>query len=155
VTVSAESVMDESMMDEALRLARRGAELGELGIAAVVLDDNGTVVAGRFDEVRSSGDPTAHAVVLALRDASKVTGSWRLLGARLFVTREPCAMCAGAVLSARVARVVYAAADDLVGCLGSRYHFGVDPRLNHDFDVVSGVRSIDAVQVYEESLRLS
>lgn len=120
----------------ATELARRAAALGDSAIGAVVLGPAGEVLAGRHDEVRSDADPTAHASVLALRDAAKAIGSWRLSGATLVVTLEPCPLCAGAALAARVASVVIGERDPQLGSLGSRYHVGADPRLNHELVVV-------------------
>jgi tRNA(adenine34) deaminase len=128
-------VDDESAMDAALRYAAAALETGDVAVGALVLDANGRVLAARHDEVRSAGDPTAHAATLALRDAAAARGSWRLLDANLIVTREPCAMCAGAALSARIARTVVGARDERHGCLGSRYQLGADPRFNHEFAV--------------------
>lgn len=152
VLISTTFASDADAMDAALELATAGAERGELGIAALVLDSSGRCVAARHDEVRSASMPTAHAAVLALQDASRDSGSWRLVEGTLVVTREPCAMCAGAALSARVRRVLFAVADDRVGCLGSRYNLGADPRLNHEFEIVSGTGAERARMVYERSL---
>ena len=141
-------------MEAAVLTARRGADRGEFGIAALVLDAEYRCLAARCDEVRSSRDPTAHASVLALRDAARQCSTWRLVGAQLFVTREPCALCAGAAVSARLARVVVAAADEDAGCLGSRYNFGTDPRLNHEFAIRYGLSSSEADSVYLDSLQV-
>lgn len=122
-------------MNAAIDIARTGAALGELGIGAIVVDADYNCIAARHDEVRSSRDPLRHAGVLALRDAAAIMESWRLLGCELVVTREPCALCAGAALSARLRRVIVGAVDLQFGCLGSRYNLGSDPRLNHEFEV--------------------
>lgn len=129
----------ENAMALAVELAQAGALLGNEPIGAVVLDARRQVVGARHDEVEYTGDPTAHASVLALRDAAVSTGSWRLLGAMLVTTLEPCPLCAGAALSARVDAVVFGVPDLARGATGSRYHFGSDPRLNHEFAVESGV----------------
>jgi tRNA(adenine34) deaminase len=139
-------------MAAAVECARDAVELGEIGIAALVLDSGGICVAARHDEVRSSGDPTRHAVLLSLRDAAAAWGTWRLVGARLVVTKEPCPLCAGAALAARVSRVLVGAVDELVGCLGSRYNLAVDPRLNHEFAVESGILADAADAVYRASI---
>ena len=132
-----------SLFDAAMGLAIEAAEdalrLGDLPIGAVVLGDGGDVLSCRHDEVASAGDPTAHASVLALRDAAGKLGSWRLSTVTLIVTLEPCALCAGAALAARVARVVIGVRDPTFGALGSRYNFGADPRLNHEFPITEGV----------------
>jgi tRNA(adenine34) deaminase len=145
-------VDDESAMELALAYASEALEVGDLAVAAVVLDADGRVLAARHDEVRSSKDPTAHASALALRDAAATRGSWRVLDAQLIVTREPCAFCAGAALAARVARVVVGARDEHHGCLGSRYQLGADPRLNHEFAVRSDVLSDRCAAVFRRSL---
>ena len=132
--------------DELMRLAITQAEaardmLGEVPIGAVVVDADGSVVAARHNERQSSGDPTAHAEILALRDAAEALGEWRLTGTTLFVTLEPCPMCAGAAWAARVGRVVFGAANFEAGATGSLYNLGADPRLNHEYEVRGGVRA--------------
>jgi tRNA(adenine34) deaminase len=139
-------------MDEALRYAAAALTNGEVAVGALVLDESGRVLAARHDQVRSSGDPTAHASVLALRDAAAAQGSWRLLSCQLIVTREPCAMCAGAALSARVGQVVVGARDERHGCLGSRYQLGSDPRLNHEFVLRSDVLPERSDAIFIESV---
>lgn len=131
---------DEQAMDLALDEARTAAEAGEVPVGAVVLVA-GRVVAKRRNERETTGDPTAHAEVLALRDAAAALGDRRLRGATLVVTLEPCTMCAGAVWAAQVGRVVYGAADLRAGAMGSLYNVAVDQRLNHTSEVRSGVRS--------------
>ena len=116
---------------------------GDVPVGAVVLRD-GEVIAQRHNERERTGDPTAHAEILALRDAAAAVGSWRLEGLTVVVTLEPCLMCAGALVAARVERVVFGAADPKAGACGSLYNFAVDPRLNHQFEVVSGVRAVEA-----------
>ncbi len=125
---------DEEAMALALEEARAALEHGDVPIGAVVLV-GGQVVARRHNQREVDHDPTAHAEVLALRDAAAARGSWRLDDATLVVTLEPCAMCAGAAVNARIGRVVFGARDLKAGALGSLYHLGADPRLNHEFDV--------------------
>lgn len=125
---------DESAMAVALEEARAALAHDDVPIGAVVVVD-GQVVARRHNERERRQDPTAHAEVLALRDAAEAVGSWRLTEATLVVTLEPCAMCAGAAVNARVGRVVFGARDLKAGALGSLYHLGADPRLNHEFEV--------------------
>jgi tRNA(adenine34) deaminase len=144
---------DEAAMNEALRYAEDALADGEVAVGAVVLDERGRVLAARHDEVRSCGDPTAHAAALALQDAAALQGSWRLLHSQLVVTREPCALCAGAAVSARIGRVVVGARDERHGCLGSRYHFGSDPRLNHEFIVRSDVLADRSEVIFARSFR--
>lgn len=133
-------------MQAALDLARDAAALGEVPVGAVVLVD-GEVVAARANERETSGDPTAHAEVLALRDAAEAVGERRLHDATLVVTLEPCPMCAGAVWAAQVGRVVFGAADARAGAMGSLYNLAVDPRLNHATEVVSGVLAEESAEL--------
>ncbi len=115
------------------------ADPADVPIGAVVLGPDGDVLARRHNERERTGDPTAHAELLALRDAAAAIGSWRLDGCTVVVTLEPCPMCAGALVNARVTRVVYGAADMKAGALASLYGIGSDPRLNHEYEVVGGV----------------
>ncbi len=112
--------------------------------AAVVRLDDGEVLARRHNERELRRDPTAHAEILALRDAAERLGTWRLEGCALVVSLEPCPMCAGAALSARLDAVVFGAADPKAGAFGSLYNLGADPRLNHELVVVDGVRGEEA-----------
>jgi tRNA(adenine34) deaminase len=130
----------DAAMAVALDEARAAAAHGDVPIGAVVLMA-GEVVARRHNERELQGDPTAHAELLALRDAAAGHGEgWRLPGATLVVTLEPCPMCAGALVAARVARVVFGAPDPKAGACGSLYNLCADPRLNHEAEVVPGVR---------------
>ena len=131
---------DDALMEVALAEAREGAEAGEVPVGAVVAVGD-RIVARRHNERESLIDPTAHAELLALRDAAAEVGSWRLAGATLVVTLEPCPMCAGAAWAARLDRVVWGAPNPDAGALGSLYHLGADPRLNHEFEVGHGVRA--------------
>jgi tRNA(adenine34) deaminase len=115
----------------------------DVPVGAVILRD-GEIVARRHNEREALGDPTAHAEILALRDAALAVGSWRLDGMTLVVTLEPCPMCAGALLAARVERVVFGAPDPKAGACGSLYNFCVDQRLNHQVEVVPGVRAAES-----------
>jgi tRNA(adenine34) deaminase len=128
-------------MGLALAEAEAAAASGEVPVGAVLLGHDGTVLARRHNEREQVGDPTAHAEVLAVREAAAATGSWRLEGITLVVTLEPCVMCAGALVAARVARVVFGAADPKGGACGSLYNVCADPRLNHEVAVLAGVRS--------------
>ena len=136
-------------MDLALAEARRAVERGEVPIGAVVAID-GEVVAARHNERESTSDPTAHAEILALRDAAAAQGSSRLDGAVLVTTLEPCPMCAGAAVIARVGRVVFAAEDPKAGACGTLYNLGADPRLNHNFKVVGGVGRDEAAALLKD-----
>ena len=140
---------DEELIERALAEARSAPAHGDVPVGAVVWH-NGEVVAQRHNEREQAGDPTAHAEMLALRDAAACVGGWRLDGAVVAVTLEPCPMCAGALQQARVGRVVYGADDPKAGALGSLYNLGSDPRLNHEFEVVPGVRRDDCAALLQE-----
>ena len=131
-------VTDDELMALAIEEARAALDHGDVPIGAVVVID-GEVVARRHNERELTGDPTAHAEVLALRDAAAAVGSWRLVGATMAVTLEPCPMCAGALVNARVDRLVYGARNLDAGATGSLYHLGSDPRLNHEFATTADV----------------
>jgi len=130
---------DDELMALAIEEARAAVAHGDVPIGAVVVID-GEVVARRHNERELTGDPTAHAEVLALRDAAAAVGGWRLVGATMAVTLEPCPMCAGALVNARVERLVYGARNLDAGATGSLYHLGSDPRLNHEFATTADVR---------------
>ena len=129
------------LMGLALSEAAQAQEHGDVPVGAIVVDADGVLLASRHNERERLGDPTAHAEVLALRDAAAKRGRWRLDGCTLVVTLEPCVMCAGACHLARVANVVYGAIDMKAGALGSLYNVGADARLNHEFGVLVGVRA--------------
>lgn len=130
-------ISDDEAIQLAIDEARAALAHDDVPIGAVVVVA-GEVVASRHNERELTNDPTAHAEILALRDAAARAGSWRLADATLYVTLEPCAMCAGALVNARVARVVFGAADLKAGACGSLYNLGTDPRLNHEFIVDAG-----------------
>ena len=129
-------------MTLALVEARRAAEDGEVPVGAVAVV-GGRVVAARHNEREARNDPTAHAEMLALRDAAAHLGDWRLSEVTLVVTLEPCPMCAGALVAARVGRLVYGAVDPRAGACGTLYNLCVDPRLNHELPVTSGVAALE------------
>ena len=133
---------DEAML-LALEEARKAAGEGEVPVGAVGVA-GGEVVATGHNLRESSHDPTAHAEMLVLRQAAAARGSWRLDGLEFYVTLEPCLMCAGALLAARVSRLVYAAPDPKAGACGTLYNVCVDPRLNHEIPVLSGLMEDEA-----------
>jgi tRNA(adenine34) deaminase len=130
---------DDEAMAMALAEAERAPAHGDVPVGAVVLVD-GEVVAARHNERERNGDPTAHAELLALRDAASARQDWRLLDATLVVTLEPCPMCAGAAVAARLRRLVFGAPDPRAGACGSLYNLCADPRLNHEVEVTAGVQ---------------
>ena len=140
---------DDELMELAVAEARLGPRHGDVPVGAVVWH-NGEVISRRHNEREHTGDPTAHAEILALRDAAARLGGWRLDGATVAVTLEPCPMCAGALQQARVGRVVFGADDPKAGALGSLYNLGADPRLNHEFAVVPGVRAEECAALLHE-----
>jgi tRNA(adenine34) deaminase len=140
-------VTDEEAMGLALDEASRATAHGDVPVGAVVLDAAGAVVARRHNERELLGDPTAHAEMLALRDAARDRGRWRLDDLTVVVTLEPCPMCAGALVAARVARVVFGAPDPKAGAVGSLYNLCADPRLNHEVIVRHGVRAAEAADL--------
>lgn len=124
------SEQDLDFMQQALSLARRAAEAGEVPVGAVVVQD-GTVIAEGWNQPIGTHDPSAHAEMVALRAASQIQGNYRLPGTTLYVTLEPCAMCAGAIIHARVQRLVFGAWDAKAGAVRSVYDLISNPRLNH------------------------
>ena len=135
---------DDAFMRLALDAARAAEAHDDVPIGAVVVRDGPEgplVVAIRHNERELTGDPTAHAEVLAIRDAATVVGHWRLLDCTLYVTLEPCVMCAGALVNARIGRVVYGATDPKAGAVASLYEVCGDMRLNHRPPVTAGVRA--------------
>lgn len=127
-------------MELALAEARTAAREGEVPVGALSLVD-GQVVASRHNERERTADPTAHAEMLVLRDTASALGNWRLSNVTVVVTLEPCPMCAGALVAARVGRLVYGANDPRAGACGTLYNLCVDPRLNHELAVIDGVRA--------------
>jgi tRNA(adenine34) deaminase len=134
---------DDEAMEIALLEAAAAVAHGDVPVGAVVLRE-GLVVSQRHNERELSGDPTAHAEVLALRDAAETLGTWRLSDVTLVVTLEPCPMCAGAAVAGRVKRLVFGAFDPKAGACGSLYNLCNDPRLNHDVELAHGVRAEEA-----------
>ena len=138
-------------MGVALEEARAAIAHDDVPIGAVVARvESGDVIARRHNERELRGDPTAHAEILALRDAADAAKSWRLDGCALVVTLEPCPMCAGAVVAARLDLVAFGAADPKAGALGSLYNLAADPRLNHEATVIDGVRAGECAALITE-----
>jgi tRNA(adenine34) deaminase len=131
-------------MELALAEAEKARGTADVPIGAVVVDADGQVIGRGHNEREATGDPTAHAEVLAIRDAARQIGEWRLTGCTLVVTLEPCTMCAGAIVLARLDRLVFAAYDEKAGAVGSLWDIVRDRRLNHRPEVVSGVMADEA-----------
>ena len=143
------SISDEQAMKVALQQAQLASNSGDVPVGAVVVHD-GKIIAARHNEREATGDPTAHAEILALRDAATALGRWRLNDCTLLVTLEPCVMCAGAIINARVETLVYATADLKGGATASLYNVCSDPRLNHNPIVKHGVCAHDATVLLKE-----
>ncbi|MGC2211104.1 MAG: tRNA adenosine(34) deaminase TadA [Candidatus Korobacteraceae bacterium] len=144
------SEADERWMEEALRLAVRAEVAEEVPVGAVVVCE-GNIVGRGWNQVVSAGDPTAHAEIVALREAARALGNYRLSGCQLFVTLEPCAMCAGAIVHARIARLVYGARDPKAGAVGGIMQVLNHPKLNHRVEVAEGVlggRCMEILQAF-------
>ena len=139
-------------MREALALAREAGERGEVPVGAVALYE-GRIVGRGANARESAHDPTAHAELLAIQDAARALGRWRLTGVTVVVTLEPCAMCAGAMVLARIDRLVHAASDPKAGAVGSLMDLSADPRLNHRFPVERGVLAGEAGELLRAFFR--
>ena len=137
-------------MQQALDCARAASASGDVPIGAVVLDADGQVIGTGVNVRERDADPTGHAEVVALRAAAAARGEWRLEGCTLVVTLEPCTMCAGAVVAARIARVVYGAADPKAGAAGSLWDVLRDRRLNHRAEVVGGILAEECGALLQE-----
>ena len=144
-----ETTEHERFMDLALEAAAQAAAQGESPVGAVVARA-GRVLARDHNRREQLHDPTAHAEMLALRAAARALGSWRLLGATLYVTLEPCAMCAGAAVLARVEKLVYGAPDPKGGAVDTLYRIPTDDRLNHRIEVIAGVRAAESARLLSE-----
>ena len=143
------SQWDAAMM-LALEQARQASDHGDVPVGAVVLDPAGVVLTAAGNQREQTNDPTAHAEVLALRGASRELGSWRLTGHTLVVTLEPCTMCAGALVLARVDRLVFGAYDPKAGAVASLFDVVRDARLNHRVDVRGGIREAECGDLLRE-----
>ncbi len=138
---------DDQAMELAISEARAAGRKGDVPVGAVVLDADGTILGMGRNERELCGDPTAHAEMRALQAAAETLGTWRLTGTTLVVTLEPCPMCAGALVAARVKRIAFGASDPKAGACGSLYNLCSDPRLNHEIAVTRGVRSADCAEL--------
>lgn len=155
--VLAPSDPDSSFMQVALEEANAAFIDGDVPVGAVAVLE-GRVIAKAHNERERRQDPTAHAEILVLKAASEAVGSWRLSGVDVYVTLEPCPMCAGAMVAARVGRLIYGAADERAGAAYSLYNIVQDPRLNHHVEIVAGVmaeRSTELLQRFFQQKRVS
>ena len=140
---------NDELMELAIKEALSAKNAGEVPIGAVIEID-GQIVASRHNERETTSDPTAHAEILTIRDAAKLLKSWRLEKATLVVTLEPCPMCAGAIWASRIKKVIWGAPNMEAGSLGSLYNFGVDPRLNHQVEIIGEVRSPECSELLSD-----
>jgi tRNA(adenine34) deaminase len=142
----------EQGFDKAMELAIGQAMLSgsDVPVGAVLIDASGQVVASAFNERELTGDPTAHAELLAIKRVGKAKGNWRLEDLTLVVTLEPCSMCAGAIVAARIPRVIFGAFDEKVGAAGSRYDLLRDARLGTPVEVIAGVREAECAKLLKD-----
>lgn len=147
------NTLDESMMQRALKLAAHAATLGEVPVGAVVYQESGKILAEAFNTRETSKEPHAHAEFLAILQACKARGDWRLNDCSLAVTLEPCPMCAGLIVNSRVGRVVFGATDPKAGAVVTLHQLLSDPRLNHRPQVVGGVLASEAGNLLTEFFR--
>jgi tRNA(adenine34) deaminase len=141
---------DDYYLGLALEAAREGLAAGEVPVGAVLVDEAGLVLARAFNQPIGRHDPTAHAEILVLRQGARARGNYRLPGVTLYVTMEPCIMCLGAVVHARVRRLVFGAPDPKGGACVSLYRLPEDPRLNHRLEVTGGVREAECRALVQE-----
>lgn len=145
-------VLDTHFMQQALTLARSAASIGEVPIAALLVRD-GIVIAEAHNLRETKQDPTAHAEVIAIREGARQTNSWRLIDTTLYVTLEPCTMCIGAIVLARIPRLVFGATDPKAGACGSIMNIPPEPRLNHRVEVVEGVCAEESQALLQDFFR--
>ena len=145
--------MDEIWMQKAIDAARDAARLGEVPVGAVIADAEGQLLAAASNRTITNNDPTAHAEILALRIAAAEIGNYRLTGATVYSTIEPCAMCAGALVNARVARLVFGAADERFGAVETHFRVCDSPDLNHRIEIASGVLDGECRRLMQDFFR--
>lgn len=147
--ISMVTEFDLQMMQRALELAQEAAAIGEVPVGAVVCQHE-TIIAQASNRRELDQDPVGHAEILAIRDAARHLDSWRLDDCTLYVTLEPCAMCAGALVNCRLPRLVYGATDPKMGCVDTLYQLCTDNRFNHRIEVISGVMADEAGQLLSD-----
>ena len=145
-----DTLSHEYYMDLALDESRKARAAGEVPVGAIIINDSGEVIGRGHNHPISGIDPTAHAEIVALREAARNAGNYRLTGATLYCTIEPCTMCAGAIIHARIRRVVFGAPDFKAGAAGSIYNVLADPRFNHSVEVIRGVRDAECTALLQE-----
>lgn len=144
---------DESWMKQALQLAQKAYDEDEVPIGALIVDQNNNLIAQGYNQKEQQQNPCMHAEVIAIQEASKHLKNWRLLGCKMYVTLEPCLMCAGAIYQARLSQVTYSCADPKAGALNSLYEIQNDQRLNHQFEVASGLLAEESSELLKVFFR--
>ena len=144
---------DEDWMWRTLHLAREAEKLGEVPIGAIIIDGKGKVLAATSNRTITDSDPTAHAELMALRTAGMRIGNYRLNGTTMYSTIEPCVMCAGAMVNARVQRLVFGAHDERFGAVETLFNIGSDERLNHRLEITSGVLAENCRRLLQDFFR--
>ncbi len=145
--------LDARWMREALRIAAEAQALGEVPVGACVVSEDGQLLALAGNRTRTDCDPTAHAEIVALREAARRAGNYRLTNAVMYATIEPCAMCAGALVQARVRRLVYGARDERAGAIHTQFGIGASGSLNHQMEITSGVLETECRAIMREFFR--
>jgi tRNA(adenine34) deaminase len=143
----------EDFMELALQEAKKAEQIGEVPVGAIIVSEIGEILAAAHNQTIKRVDPTAHAEILALRKAALETNNYRLLNTTLYVTVEPCIMCMGAIVHARISRLVFGAADPKWGAAGSLYNCAEDDRLNHRIEIIAGVRAKDCRMLMQDFFR--
>lgn len=144
------SELDDDWMREALKAARGAVELGEVPIGACLIDESGRLVASASNRTITDSDPTAHAEILVLREAAHVAANYRLTGMTLYTTVEPCVMCAGALVNARIKRLVFGTHDERFGAVETRFRLCDSDSLNHRIEITSGVLAEDCRSLMQD-----
>ncbi|WP_337102296.1 tRNA adenosine(34) deaminase TadA [Paenibacillus sp. YIM B09110] len=143
---------DQAWMTEAIAEARKAEQIGEVPIGAIIVRNNEIIGRG-YNLRETQNDPTAHAEMVAIRDATERIGAWRLLDCTLYVTLEPCPMCAGAIVQSRVKRVVYGTTDPKAGCAGTLMNLLQEPRFNHETELTSGILQQECASLLTQFFR--
>ncbi len=140
-------------MKSALKEAKKAEQIGEVPVGAILVSENGEILSAAHNQTIKLADPTAHAEILVLRKGASVINNYRLLNTTLYVTVEPCIMCMGAIVHARISRVVFGAADSKWGAAGSLYDYSEDSRLNHRIEITAGVCAEDCRRLMQDFFR--
>ena len=141
---------DRKFMLLAIEQAQIAGSIGEVPVGAVIVDQDNQILASAHNLRETNQDPTAHAEIVAIRKASETAGSWRMDGTTLYVTLEPCAMCMGAIVLARITRLVFGARDPKAGAVFSVYNIGIDEKLNHGIEVIEGVYELECSSLLKD-----